>query len=249
MMVFNILKLVGIDVPARIEAAKLNVEHRVDEVVDRVRHAAMEAAVIAALTAIAVFAAALAMVVGLIALYDWESEVHGPFAGLGLDGALLVAVIAICGIVVAIKSRSLMGGRRDLPASGTVVTSAAPPVSAPAKVVSGADYDPAKNVLPSRTVDRTTQEYLDTFGASRMSAAEAVKTLDYFLSKTFRFPTVGVPAVDNLMGSLRAEARSTAEEALDRVSDVVEHGNRTTLVFVLGGAVLAGWALSHRSFK
>ena len=60
-MLFNILKLFGLDIPAKIEAAKASFELRAEQVADHVKRVAGEAAVIAALSAIAAVTAAMAV--------------------------------------------------------------------------------------------------------------------------------------------------------------------------------------------
>ena len=94
-MLFKILKLFGLDIPAKIEAVKVSLELRVEQATDHVRQLAQEAAVIAALSAIAAVAAAMATGVGLIALYRWTADAYGVYAGLGAVGAILVAVTVI----------------------------------------------------------------------------------------------------------------------------------------------------------
>ena len=66
--------------------------------IDHVKQVAEEAAVIAALSAIAAVTAAMALGVGLIALYRWTADAYGVYAGLGAVGAILVAVTfaALC---------------------------------------------------------------------------------------------------------------------------------------------------------
>src|SRR6266851_4311064 len=127
-MLFKILELLGLDVPAKIEAAKASLELRVEQATDHIRQVAQEAAVIAAFAAVATIAGAMAAGVGLIAIYRWTADAYGPYAGLGAVGAILVLVTVIFAIVAAIKSRSLMADRIRLPRSvaGTAGTTADP---------------------------------------------------------------------------------------------------------------------------
>jgi hypothetical protein len=66
-MLFNILKLFGLDVPAKIEAAKASLELRLQHAADHVRQEARHAGVIAVLSAFAAVAGAMAFGVGLVA--------------------------------------------------------------------------------------------------------------------------------------------------------------------------------------
>jgi hypothetical protein len=49
-MLFKILKLFGLDVPAKVDAAKALIEQRAAEVADRAKHAALSAALIIAIS-------------------------------------------------------------------------------------------------------------------------------------------------------------------------------------------------------
>ena len=60
-MLFKILKLFGLDIPAKIEAAKAELERRVEQATDHVKQVAQEAAVIAAFSAVASVTAAMAV--------------------------------------------------------------------------------------------------------------------------------------------------------------------------------------------
>jgi hypothetical protein len=62
-----------------------------------------------------------------------------------------------------------------------------------------------------------------------------------------KYPSVGNPVIDELIGNLRATAHGTTDEAIGRAANVIRHGDRANLVVVLTGAALIGWLLSHHS--
>jgi hypothetical protein len=68
-MLFRILKLFGIDIPARIAEVRVDLEERFDLAKGSVQQAAQTAAVLATLFFLASFAALAAFAVSLIALY------------------------------------------------------------------------------------------------------------------------------------------------------------------------------------
>jgi len=109
---------VGLDVPVKIEAAKASLERRVEEAADHVKQVAVGAAVIAALSAIATITAAMAVGVGLIALYRWTADAYGAYAALGVVGVILVVATVILATAAAIKSKSLAPNRIKLPRYG-----------------------------------------------------------------------------------------------------------------------------------
>jgi hypothetical protein len=79
-MLFKILKLFGLDVPAKLEAAKASLELRVERTTDQIRQVAQEAAVIAVPSALAIVTFAMAVCVGLFALYRWTADAYGDYS-------------------------------------------------------------------------------------------------------------------------------------------------------------------------
>ncbi len=65
-MLFKILKLFGLDLPAKVDAAKALIEQRAAEVADRAKHTALSAAVIIALSTFAGLFLTMAIGVGLL---------------------------------------------------------------------------------------------------------------------------------------------------------------------------------------
>ena len=108
MILFRILKLFGIDVPARIAQVQASFEQRVEVAKDQVRQAAQTAAVVAALAAVAGLAVLSAAGVGLFALYRWVLLHYGEFYGFAAVGGvlILIAIILFEGAVLEAKSWS-----------------------------------------------------------------------------------------------------------------------------------------------
>jgi uncharacterized membrane protein len=89
---------------------------------------AQEAAVIAALSAVAIVTAVMAVGVGLIALYFWTANAYGMYAGLGVVGGILVVVTVALVVAAAVKAR-LMASNGTTPqryTAGTAVTASDP---------------------------------------------------------------------------------------------------------------------------
>ena len=106
-MLFKLLKLFGLDVPAKVAAAKLVIEQRAEEVAQYVGQTVQTSAVIAALSAFAGVLGAMAVGVGLYALYLVDADAYGVYAGLGVVGGVLVAAVLILLLVVWAKGQSL----------------------------------------------------------------------------------------------------------------------------------------------
>ena len=226
-MLFKILKLLGLDVSARIEAAKASLELRAEQAADRIKNVARETAVIAALSALAVAALAMAGGVGLIALYRWTADAYGDYAALGVVGGVLVAAAAVLALVIAFRASSF--GFRDAADDAVLERAAArAKVSAP----HSPDYPSAPPIAPT---------YLAA------SAGDLMEPLAFLLSRSVRFPRFDSPVVDELVGKLRTTAEGSADEVIDRAVDVIRYGNRANLAFVLGGTAMVGWLLARNS--
>jgi len=240
-MLFKILKLFGLDVPAKFEAAKASLELRIEEATDHVKQVAQDAAVVAALSAVAAAAAALAIGVGLIALFIWIANVYGVFGGLAAVGGLLVLAAVIFAIIASAKARSLSSAPRL--ARYTSVTSmiddtasaASPMASSATAMPTPSPRAPVRAPMSVPAVASTT------------SASDLIEPLGFILSRYLRFPTIGNPVVDELIGNLASTARGSADEAIERAAAVVRDGNRANLFIVLTGAAFAGWLLTHHS--
>jgi hypothetical protein len=91
-MLFKLLKLFGLDIPAKVAAAKSAIEQRAEEVADYAKEATQTAAVIAALSVLAGISGAMALGVGLLEVYRLVAESYGVNTGLGVVAAVFVAV-------------------------------------------------------------------------------------------------------------------------------------------------------------
>ena len=86
-MLFKILQLFGINLPARMAEVRVDVEERFDLAKDSVVQAAQTVAVLALLFFLTGLAALSAFGVGLIALYSWVSSNYGQFYGFAAIGS------------------------------------------------------------------------------------------------------------------------------------------------------------------
>jgi len=242
-MLFKVLKLFGLDIPAKIEAAKASLELHVAQATDHVKQVAQEAAVIAALSAFAALAAAMAAGVGLIALYRWTADAYGVYAGLGVVGAILLAATVIFATAAALKGQLLAADRIKLPRHAICIAD----VSSDPGVITGDFAADAGTSEPHAGAYSSVSPTTAMSAAPAASPSDLAEPLAFFLSKFVKYPRIGNPAVDELIGSLRATAHGTADEAIACAANVVRHGNRTNLIVVLAGAAAVGWLLTHHS--
>jgi hypothetical protein len=219
------------------------VESSLERATEHVRQEVQEAVMIAALFASAVVAGALAVGVGLIALYRWIAEASGVYAGLGVEAAILSTVAVILTAAALIRRRAVAPTRIELPRysvdaagwtpdQGVVVESSAVDAGA-----SASDVPKESHTAPIRAMPP----------APTASASDLVEPLAFFLSKVSTPARIGHSIVDELIGSFRTTAHGTADEAIDRSANVIRHGARADLVIVLAGAAFIGWLLTRHS--
>jgi hypothetical protein len=227
-MLFKILKLFGLDVPARVAATKSMIEQRVEEVSDHAKRVTQTAAVIAALSAVAGVLVAMAVGVGLFALYRAVAENYGVNAGLGVVAGILIVAALILLFIARTKGQSL--SNRHIFEPLRPLATAAPSAAAPAV----AAPSPAHAPSPASFA-----------GVPAVSAGDLIER--FLLGRYLKYPALGRPVLDELVGNLRNTARGTADEAVERAANLLRYGDRRQLFMLLGGAAFAGWVLARQS--
>jgi hypothetical protein len=235
MILFKILKLFGIDVPARIAQLQARFEQRVEVAKDEVRQTAQKAAIVAALGAVGALAALSAAGVGLLALYRWVLENYGEFYGFEAVDGVLIVIAVILFVIAFIAARSWWADSAGHDGH---------PRRAAAESQAAADHTSATDATALDDPPLMTQPSpRAAHGAT--SAADLVDPLSVILSRVTKLPTTGNPVLDELLFALRGSVKGAADEALDGVVHTVRYGDRTKLVAVLGAAVLVGWLLAR----
>ena len=230
----KILKLFGLDIPAKIAEIRITLEERVEVAKDHLTQATQAAAVLAVLFVLASLAALSAVGVGLIALYSWVSLNYGQFYGFAAVGGLLlfIAVITFASAMIKAKSWSAENASRAAANRLNLAQAHAERVAAAAATFES----PAIRPPP-----------LATQPLAPTSASDLVEPLTLILSKMIKFPTIGNPLLDELLVHLRGSARGVADEAVEGVVHAVRYGERRQLFAALAGAVVVGWLLGrHR---
>jgi hypothetical protein len=157
-MLFQILKLLGLDVPAKIEALKAGLERRIEQAADRIKEAARRTAVVVFLSTFAAIMGAMAFGTGLVALYLWTAERYGPYGGLAAVGGILVVATMALATAAAREANSLTSAGPNLPRDATATTgvaSRAEPIEAdsearPAAVEAGPGFAASTPLVPNR---------------------------------------------------------------------------------------------------
>jgi hypothetical protein len=230
-MLFKILKLFGLDVRAEVAAVKNQIDQRVEDIAERAKHVAISSALIVALSTFAGLFLTMAIGVGLIALYHTEAQTYGVDLALAIVGAVLVIATLILIVSAWVLGRSLSNkpsaeladSARELP--DDVTTPNVVPAAVPVRVTLPAASE-------SAPVDLT---------------GDFMEPLAFLLAKYVKFPALGHPVLDEVVGNLRVTSRGTADEAIERAANLVRYGDRGQLFLMLGGAAVAGWLLARQS--
>jgi hypothetical protein len=226
-MLFKILKLFGLDVPAKIAAARTEFEHRVEEAADYAKRATVTAALAAAFSAVAAVLFIAAAGIGLFALYWVVAEHYGAYAGLGTVAALLLAGAFVLLLAAYTRAQALSEIR-------LVKESSSLPLS------------PASENLAPQAAPTLPPPAAGAFSANE-SAADLFEPLAFAFARYVNFPVLGNPVLDQLVGNLKASARGSADDAVQRAANLVRHGNRTQVLTVIGGAAALGWLLARQN--
>jgi hypothetical protein len=227
-MLFKILKMFGLDVPAKVVEAKSVIEQRFEEVADYAKQAARTAALIAALSAVAAILAAMAVGVGVFALYRVIAESYGVNVGLGVVAAVLIAAALVLFLIARTKGASFSNRHIFKPSTPSVTAAASAPTPAIIPVPVNA---PTRAALAGAPAD----------------SADLIEPFAFLLAKYVKYPTLGHPVLNEIVGKLRISARGTTDEAVERMADLVRHGDRTQLLTLLGGAAFVGWLLARQN--
>jgi hypothetical protein len=226
-MLLNILKALGLDIRGEIAAVKGQIGQRLDEVADRAKHVALTSAVIIALSTFAGLFCTMVIGIGLVALYRAETAIYGVETALAVVAAVLViAALVLVGVAV-MMGKSLVHARPSEPAKQVARSAAAASAFAsagPPQICSSAP-----------------------FATPADSARDLIEPLAFLLAKYVKYPALGHPVLDELVGKLRVSARGPADEAVERAANLMRHGDRSQLLVLLGGAAFVGWLLARQT--
>jgi hypothetical protein len=219
-MLFRLLRLAYIDVEAKIAEIKAEIAALIAQGLQRATRKARTTALVAGLFLCAALMVLFLMIVGLIALYKWGEIRYGAFIGLALDAGVLVLLTAILvGCALWIANREDAASRTT---SGTARAARLPP---PDPLTTGSPYQPSSR-SPAR-------------------APDLIEPLFALLGRYVPAPITGQPAIDQMLERISARAQATTEEAVDRAAALVRHGDRATMLSVLGAAALLGWLMAR----
>jgi ElaB/YqjD/DUF883 family membrane-anchored ribosome-binding protein len=243
MLLLNLLKAFGLDIPARIAELKARIEQRVEDAADQAVHVVQDIVVTAALVCCAAITALAAIAVGLVALARWVADLYGPFAGLAAVGGLLLLATVILAVVAVTRPRSA----RRVKSPAEVLQSAAKRSATYADAARGLH---AAQAEPAQAGGRTSAAASTPRGGAGSSVGDFGKLIGFLLPLLISAaPASGGGLMGTLSAAWRSGAHRAAGETLEGAAKMVREGDRTNLLAVVGAAVLFGWLVSGRTFS
>jgi len=215
-MLRSILQITGIE--QKLQAIKDRVDGEAQNMWRQSRAVAIQIGLVMAMSTIAVIFSLMAVVAGLASLYFWLAPHVGPAAAMAMiAGGLLVL------------------------AGGFVIAA----VTASKKVSTVIAENESKMVPKTVRAPRPLAERTPLVEPPRRPVtASEVDSLFAVAGQFARLPRTGIEPVDNMIRALAPQAEDATREAVARAANLVRHGERTTVLAILGSAVVLGWAIT-----
>jgi len=225
-MLQSILHITGLE--QKLEAVRDRIEGQAQSLMQHGKAVAIQMAIASALAAGAAILGLMALVAGLITLFFWLEPQVGSIAAMGIIAAGLLVVgvtLAVCAAVI---------GRKETPR----VPAVAPKPVAPADIAAAR--------MAEAKVDLAGHDYLGMgdFQPARPVTAEEVESLFAVAGQFTRLPHTGIESVDNMLRAIAPKAEEATREAVARAANLVRHGDRSTVLAILGTAMAIGWAMT-----
>jgi hypothetical protein len=230
-MLIKFLRLLGIDLPARMAEVRVEVEERFDLAKDSLEQAATKTAFLALLFFLAGLAALSAFATGLMALYSWVASNYGEIYGFSAVGGVLLFISTGLFAIAISRTKSWPGERasRVLKKKLELAQVRAERIAAATVALEG-----PSSSSPSQSSGTT-------------AANDLIEPLAWALSSTLKLPSMGNPAMKELFTQLQSSAHGVADETVDSLVRTVRNGDRPQLLAALGGAMFVGWFLARHS--
>jgi uncharacterized membrane protein YqjE len=230
-MLRSILHITGLE--QKLEAVRDRIEGEAQSLMQQGKAVAIQMAIASALGVGAAILGLMALVAALITLFFWLEPQVGSIAAMGLIAAGLLVI----GTVLAVTAAMI--GRKETPRVPAVVANPAATADIAAARMAEAKMDPSKD-------DPLGRDYLGLggFQPARPVTAAEVESLFAVAGQFTRLPNTGIEQVDNMLRSLAPKAEEATREAVARAANLIRHGDRSTVLTILGAALAIGWAMT-----
>jgi len=230
-MLRSILHITGLE--QKLEAFRDRIEGEAQSLMQQGKAVAIQMAIASALAVGAAILGLMALVAGLIALFFWLEPQVGSIAAMGLiAGGLL-----LMGVILAVSAAMI--GRKETPRVPAVVAN-------PVATADIAAARMAETKLDLAGHDPLSRDYIGMgdFQPARPVTAEEVESLFAVTGQFTRLPHTGIESVDDMLRALAPKAEEATREAVARAANLVRHGDRSTVLAILGTALAIGWAMT-----
>jgi len=230
-MLHSILHITGLDL--KLEALRDRIEAQAQSLMQQSKAVAIQMAIASALGVGAAILGLMALVAALITLFFWLEPQVGSIAAMGLIAAGLLVV----GIILAVSAAMI--GRKETPRVPAVVANPVATEDIAAARMAEERLDTVGHEPPSRD-----HLGLGGFQPARPVTAEEVESLFAVAGQFTRLPNTGIESVDNMLRGIAPKAEEATREAVARAANLVRHGDRATVLTILGTAMAIGWAMT-----
>jgi len=155
---------------------------------------------------------------------------------------LIAGGLLLMGVILAVSAAMI--GRKETPRVPHVV---ADPVAT--ADIAAARMTEAKLDLASHEPLGRDYIGLGDFQPARPVTTEEVESLFAVAGQFTRLPHTGVESVDNMLRALAPKAEEATREAVARAANLVRHGDRSTVLAILGTALAIGWAMTKADHR
>jgi uncharacterized membrane protein YqjE len=230
-MLRSILHITGLE--QKLEAVRDRIEGQAQSLMQHSKAVAVQMAIASALAVGAAIIGLMALVAALITLFFWLEPQMGSIAAMGLIAAGLLVI----GMILAVCAAMI--GRKETPRQPIAATR-------PAATADIAATRMAEAKLDTFGRDPLSRDHigLGDFQPARPVTAEEVESLFAVAGQFTRLPHTGIESVDNMVRSLAPKAEEATREAVARAANLVRHGDRSTVLTILGTALAIGWAMT-----
>jgi uncharacterized membrane protein YqjE len=226
-MLRSLLRISGLE-PA-LESVEHRIEDRAQSLMREGKAIAIQTMIAASLAIGAAILVLMALAAALIAFFLWLEPQVGSIAAMGVVAGILLVigiVLAIGAVIAGRGETSPAAAEAAKPAATTDIT-AAPTVE---------DKIPAAGPEPLAFAESPPTQPVTT---------EDVEALFALGGQFARLPHTGIEPVDNVLRALAPKAEDAAREAVMHAAHLVRHGDRSTMLAMLGTALAIGWAMTR----
>jgi uncharacterized membrane protein YqjE len=226
-MLRSLLRIIGLE--SALQSAENRIEDRAQSLMREGKAIAIQTMIAAGLAIGAAVLVLMALAAALIAFFLWLEPQVGSIAAMGV----VAGVLLVIGAVLAVAA--MMVGRGETPAAAeTAKPAAAPDITA--TPMTEAEKIPAVGPEPLAFAESPPTQPVTT---------EDVEALFALGGQFARLPHTGIEPVDNVLRALAPKAEETAREAVMHAAHLVRYGDRSTMLTMLGTALVIGWTMTR----